>query len=223
MLLSIFVFIILIISKQRTDIKEVNVQLAFQLIATFLFLIRSTARVITGDDTYYGDNMPQWTLTCKKLGIIISIVQYWIYVSIYLETALVFRLYFGSETIGDHYLRKKKERCMSLTNGALYVVVLSVLLVNLLTPDVIADMFFKMATAWLSCCYLYYSYKVLVPLMSSCLDSTGIYPNKSFLVVQMFLYGLVGVVDCFYAISSIQFHFACTDKKLEQSKNAVST
>ena len=103
LLLSIFAFIILIVSKQRTDIKEVNVQLAFQLIATCLLLVRSLARIITGDETYYGDNMPEWTLTCKKLGIIVSIVQHWIYASIYLETALVFRLYFGSDTIRERH------------------------------------------------------------------------------------------------------------------------
>ena len=82
LLLSIL-YVILMVCKQRTDVKEVNVQLAFQLIATCLLLVRSVARVITGDETYYGDNMPEWTLTCKKLGIIISIVQHWIYVSIY--------------------------------------------------------------------------------------------------------------------------------------------
>lgn len=100
---------------------------------------------------------------------------------------------------------------------------LSVLLVNLLTSDVIADIFFKVETAWLSFCFLFYSYKALVPLMSSCLESKGIFPNKAFLVVQMILYGLVGVVDCLFAISSIQYYYACTDKTLQASQVAVST
>ena len=59
--------------------------------------------------------------------------------------------------------------------------------------------------------------------MKSSLENRGLYANKLLLFVQMILFGFVGIIDCFFAISRAQFLNACLDDKMEPDKVAVTT
>ena len=148
--------IALIVRNHRTDVKDVNVQLAFQLIATCLYLSRSAARVISGDETYFGDETPEWTFICNKLGIIVATVQHWIYTSVYLDCATVFQLYFTANTVENLKKRTDREKCFSCGNGILYIIVVSVSLIDLFTQDFIIDIVMKMILALISTVAFFY-------------------------------------------------------------------
>ena len=59
--------------------------------------------------------------------------------------------------------------------------------------------------------------------MKSSLQGRGLYANKLLLFVQIIFFGLVGIIDCFYAVSRAQLLQACGDDKMEPSKAAVSS
>ena len=59
--------------------------------------------------------------------------------------------------------------------------------------------------------------------MKSSLESRGLYANKLLLFVQIILFGFIGIIDCFFAISRAQFLNACFDDKMEPDKVAVTT
>lgn len=81
--------------KRPKHMKLVYVQLFLLFSAQLLYCIRSSARIYTDDTTYFGRYLPDWTYTCVQIGNMVNTMQHWMYASVYLDAALVTRLYFG--------------------------------------------------------------------------------------------------------------------------------
>lgn len=90
------------------------------------------------------------------MGIIVATVQHWIYTSVYLDCATVFQLYFTANTMENLKKRTEREKCVSCGNGILYVILISVLLIDLFTQDYIIDIVMKMILALMSAVALFY-------------------------------------------------------------------
>lgn len=65
------------------------------------------------------------------MGNIIIVIQNWMYTSVYLDAALVTRLYLSTaNSITDLKKRKRREKNLSIANSILYVIFIGVLLMD---------------------------------------------------------------------------------------------
>ena len=94
--------------RRYKELRKVYVQLILLLLAQLLYCTRSSARLYLDDRTYLGKHLPWWTYLCQQYGDIINCLQHWIYTSVYIDTALVLRLYYSIESPENDQARLKR-------------------------------------------------------------------------------------------------------------------
>ena len=177
--------------------------------------MRSTARVVTSDQTYFGLESPQWTYTCEQIGNIINSVQHWIYTTGYFDVALVARHYFGaSNTLESLETISRREKALSSFNAALYVIYFGVFVADFfIDTDILQTALYAILSGVMTVA-LGYSFRKLTHLLDM-IRVRGIIVRKKTIFAQLIMIGVITVLSLAHFATEEEFWDQCNDQDVE--------
>ena len=190
--------------------------------AQVLYCIRSSARIIKHDSTYFGRHLPSWTYTCLQIGNISNMLQHWMYTQVYLDAALTTKLYFGPNNYYNNIVRRKRERIISIINGILYITFLTVLITDFfMDSDVAQTMMYAILSAVMVIA-LGYSMSNLSNILEK-LKNNGLSMRRAIIIIQLVLLTLITILSFVYFLIKKKFMSDCKDDVQERSLAGLLT
>jgi len=149
-------------------------------------------------------------------------LQHWMYAQVYLDAAVVTKLYFGARTLEVIKLREMKERQLSVVNGILYVTFLAVLVTDFfMDSDTAQTLLYALLTALMTI-FLGYSMYTFNRLLNH-FKANKLGLRRKTIVVQIALLGIISIFSLVYFFVKRKFWKDCLDDVEADSWAAIVT
>ena len=164
------------------------------ILAYFFFDLRNFWKALNGQSGLNDKDTPNWVWNLYSIGVILFLVQHWVFASQYLRVALTFELAFSVKTEAVKEKKRRRDREILTVNIVAYSLLLVALLFQVIYPmQIIVLLTYTVTNIGMTACLTFSM--VRLKNFSRLLVADGIVASNILITIHCLTFWIVSILD----------------------------